>query len=111
MSEEMDENKVEMDAKFEPRDVYNFLDCIAVIDTLAEHSLKWTQKLGTVSTPSMLAIQKHLKDISSLAKKMNRRILEHTLEVMGDSHVQKAKHRRSVLWGIILRLLKEMRSF
>jgi len=111
MSEEMDENEVEMEAEFEPQDVYNFMDCLIVIDTLAAHSLKWVQKLGTVSTPSLLAIQRHLRGISVHVKKMQWRMLEHTQEVMGRPHVAQTRRRHGILWVVIKRVLRGMRFF
>ena len=113
MSEERDENQneTELEAEFESQDVYNFLDCLTVIDTLTAYLLKWMQRLGTVSTPSFLALQKHLMAIAEHVKNMKRHIWEHTREVMGEPQLQKSQHRHSLLCGAVRRVLKGMRFF
>jgi len=111
MSEEMDETEAEMDIEFEPRDVYNFLDCIFVIEILTLHSLKWTRKLGTVSTAGLLATQKNLAAISAQVRQLKKRIRRQTREVMGGPQLQKDTYRHTRLWRVILRVLKEMQVF
>jgi len=82
MLEEMVEkkNEAEVDTASERKGLYNFLDCLFVIDSLALYLLKWLSKLDAVSNPGLMAMQKNLNAISENVKEMQGRICEHTGE-------------------------------
>jgi len=104
MHEEMVEKKneteteAEVDTASERKGLYNFLDGLFVIDSLALYLLKRLNTLGTVSDPGLMAIQKNLNAISENVQELQGCIREHTGEQDTPCY--------SVLWKRIKRRIK-----
>jgi len=109
VEEQHNEAEVEKVETFEIHGAYGFLDCLFVIDILALSALKWLRRPG-FKNDGIRSMETELCAIRTHVREIKKHIRDLTIETLGGAYVQEAKHRHSLLWRIVLRLLKEIQT-
>ena len=104
--EDKAEEKHEDGTEFEVRLLHHFIDCISVMDAIAQLSLPWLKKHDSRLHISMTL--RDMRTIRTCTRDMKHRLRAALRETLGDASASELKSRYGFLWIKIADTLQQM---